>query len=140
MPDLRRRDFTRGGLALSALTWLPMNVGSAAADPKKGGVLAYATVSGPGALDPHVSSSAVELEVIHNVFEPLVSLDNQNATKTMLAASATVSADSKTYTFQLRRGVKFHNGDEMTSADVRASMERYGKVSPNAKNLAGVDS
>ena len=136
MVALGRREFARGALAIGALSWLPK---SALGDPKKGGVLAYATVSGPGGLDPHVSSSAVELEVIHNVFEPLVSLDNQNATKTMLAASVSVSADSKTYTFQLRRGVKFHNGDEMTSADVQASMERYGKVSPNAKNLAGVD-
>jgi hypothetical protein len=78
------------------LTWLPLSVGSAAADPKKGGILAYATVSGPGGLDPHVSSSAVELEVIHNLFEPLVTLDNQNATKTMLAAKASASADAKT--------------------------------------------
>src|ERR1700679_1543328 len=90
MVALGRREFAKGALAIGALSWLP-NV--ARADPKKGGVLAYATVSGPGGLDPHVSSSAVELEVIHNVFEPLVSLDNQNATKTMLAASTTVSPD-----------------------------------------------
>src|ERR1700761_1153446 len=139
MADLRRRDFARGAFALSALTWLPLSAGSAAGDPKKGGVLAYATVSGPGGLDPHVSSSLVELEVIHNVFEPLVTLDNQNATKPMLAASVEISSDSKTYTFHLRKGVKFHNGDEMTAADAQASMERYGKVSPNAGNLAGVE-
>jgi peptide/nickel transport system substrate-binding protein len=138
MVALRRRDFARGALAVGALYWLPTTK-SAFADPKKGGVLAYATVSGPGGLDPHVSSSAVELEVIHNVFEPLVSLDNQNATKTMLAASAAASADAKTYTFVLRRGVKFHNGDEMTAADVQASMERYGAISPNKGNLAGVE-
>jgi peptide/nickel transport system substrate-binding protein len=140
MVSLDRRVFTRGALAVGALTWLPASTKMALADPKKGGVLAYATVSGPGGLDPHVSSSAVELEVIHNVFESLVSLDNQNATKPMLAVSATPSADSKTYTFVLRRGVKFHNGDEMTSADVKASMERYGTLSPNKGNLAGVES
>jgi len=43
--------------------------GVARAEPNKGGTLGYATVSGLGTLDPHVSSSAVELEVIHNVFE-----------------------------------------------------------------------
>ncbi len=112
---------------------------TAQAQAKKGGTLVYATVSGPGTLDPHVSSSAVELEVINNVFEGLVALDNQNATRPMLAAKATVSPDSKTYTFELRRGVKFHNGDELTSADVKASMERYAAVSPNAKNLSDVE-
>ena len=139
MATLERREFTKGALAIGALAWLPAAARSAEADPKKGGVLAYATVSGPGGLDPHVSSSAVELEVIHNLFEPLVSLDNQNATKPMLAASVAVSDDSKTYTFQLRHGVKFHNGAEMTAADVQASIERYGLVSPNKGNLAGVD-
>ena len=139
MAALGRRGFTQGALAIGALNWLPATVTTALADPKKGGVLAYASVSGPGGLDPHVSSSAVELEVIHNVFEPLVTLDNQNATKPMLAASATASADAKTYTFLLRKGVKFHNGDEMTSADVQASMERYGTVSPNKGNLASVE-
>src|SRR3984957_4832817 len=140
MTDIGRRDFSKAALAVGALEWVPLGAQPASAEPKKGGVLAYASVSGPGTLDPHVSSGAVELEFIHNVFEPLVTLDNQNATKPMLAASTSVSPDSKTYTFQLRRGVKFHNGDEMTSADVQASMERYGRVSPNAKNLAGVES
>jgi len=136
---LKRRDLSRGALALGAVGLLPVTGGTARAEPKKGGTLTYASVSGPGTLDPHVSSSAVELEVIHNVFEGLVALDNQNATKPMLAAKATVSADLKTYTFELRRGVKFHNGDELTSADVKASMERYQQVSPNSKNLSDVE-
>jgi peptide/nickel transport system substrate-binding protein len=136
MVPINRRDFSIGALALGAAA---VPVGALRAQPKKGGTLVYATVSGPGTLDPHVSSSAVELEVIHNLFEGLVALDNLNATKPMLAATATASADSKTYTFELRRGVKFHNGAEMTSADVKASMERYQQVSPNAKNLSDVE-
>ncbi len=143
MASVKRRDFSRGmlglgALSLGALTLAP-GAGRAEAAPKKGGTLIYATLSGPGTLDPHVSSSAVELEVIHNVFEGLVALDNQNATRPMLATKATMSADAKTYTFELRRGVRFHNGDELTSADVKASLERYQRVSPNAKNLADVE-
>jgi peptide/nickel transport system substrate-binding protein len=136
---MKRRDISRAALVLGAATVLGTWPPPARAQGKKGGTLTYATVSGPGTLDPHVSSSAVELEVINNLFEGLVALDNQNATRPMLAAKATVSPDSKTYTFELRRGVKFHTGEEMTSADVKASMERYQSVSPNAKNLSDVE-
>ncbi|MET0220059.1 MAG: hypothetical protein ABW213_05330 [Tardiphaga sp.] len=64
--------------------------------PKKGGTLVYASVSGPGTLDPYLASSAVELEVINNLFEGLVTLDAHNATRTMLASKTTVSPDFKT--------------------------------------------
>lgn len=139
MATIKRREFSRGALVLGALGVWSADNRSAYANPNKGGTLNYATVSGVGTLDPHVSSSAVELEVIHNLFEGLVALDGQNATKPMLASRVTVSTDSKIYTFELRRGVKFHDGTELTSADVKASMERYQQVSPNGKALADVE-
>jgi peptide/nickel transport system substrate-binding protein len=54
----------------------------------------------------------------------------------MLAESLpTVSADGLTYTFKLRSGIKFHNGKEMTSEDVVASLTRWGKQSVYGKAL-----
>jgi peptide/nickel transport system substrate-binding protein len=120
------------GLCFSATT-------PAFAQPKKGGTLNYANASGPGTLDPFVSSSLVELEVIHHLFESLVAMDGRYGAKPMIASKIDTSADAKTFTFTLRRGIKFHNGKELSSADVLASFERYRKVSPNASALADVE-
>lgn len=137
MTAINRRTF---GIGASLLGSLPLWAGNAAAQaPRKGGTLVYASPAGPGTLDPHVASSAVDLEPIHNLFEGLVALDGKNATRPMLASKAEASADFKTYSFELRRGVTFHDGQKLTSADVKASFERYQKVSPNAKNLADVE-
>jgi peptide/nickel transport system substrate-binding protein len=123
--------------ALSFLCCPPL--GSIAhADPKKGGNLVYAYVSGPGTLDPYVSSSAVELEVIQHIFEPLVAVGEHYETRPMLASKVDISPDAKTFTFKLRGGVNFQNGKVMTSADVLASFERYRRISPNATVFADV--
>jgi peptide/nickel transport system substrate-binding protein len=67
------------------------------------------------------------------IFESLYSLDSGNIPQPALATSAEVSDDGLTWTFQLRPGVKFHNGQDFTSADVVASYERFlnvGRMAP----------
>lgn len=59
------------------------------------------------------------------MFETLVTTDSDYKAVPMLAEFVDISEDNKTYTFKLREGVKFHNGDEMLGEDVIASMERW---------------
>lgn len=126
------------GAALLAGAMAP--AGAAEETPKQGGTLVYASLSGPGTLDPQVAASMVDLEVIHHLYEGLVTIDGSYNTKPLLAREVKVSDDLKTYTFLLRKGVKFHNGKVMTSDDVKATFERYARVSPNKAALDDVES
>jgi peptide/nickel transport system substrate-binding protein len=58
-----------------------------------------------------------------------------------LAESCTMSPDGLSYALALRKGVRFHNGDELTAEDVKFSLERYrGAASKSLKDrVAGVD-
>jgi peptide/nickel transport system substrate-binding protein len=122
--------------AFAALAITAFSAPVAWAQPKTGGTLTYANISGPGTLDPYVSGSLVELEIIHHIYENLVEMDEHYAWKPMLASKVDISPDAKTFTFSLRHGVKFSNGKEMTSADVLASFQRYQRMSTNAAVLA----
>lgn len=87
----------------------------------------------PPILDPTSGAAQAIKEVTYNnVFETLVSIDSASLLQPRLAASWTLAADNVTYTFKLRAGVKFHDGADFTSADVKYSFERA--VAPNSKN------
>lgn len=64
------------------------------------------------------------------ITESLVAMRNDGSVAPMLADSWTTSPDGKSYTFKLRHGITFHNGDPMTSADVKWSIEHM--VDPKA--------
>jgi ABC-type transport system substrate-binding protein len=75
-------------------------------------------------LDPHIVVAAGTKEVMFNVFEGLVKPTSNGDLIPAVAESYTVSDDRLTYTFTLREGVKFHNGDEVTAEDVIDSISR----------------
>lgn len=64
------------------------------------------------------------ISIPHPFAETLTSLSKDGQPKGMLAESWEVSPDGLTYSFKIREGVKFHNGREMTAADVLANFER----------------
>ena len=87
-------------------------------------VLRYALTSEPTSLDPATVQDGTTIDLLQNVFEGLVMWNEQNQIVPNIAEKWDVSADGKTYTFHLKKGVKFHNGREVTAEDFKYSLER----------------
>src|SRR5262249_47787023 len=110
-------------------------VGGVADAQKRGGVLRVGNLGEPPALDAHWTTASITETLTNHIYEGLYSLDANARPIPMLAESHTVSKDGLSYTFKLRQGIKFHNGKEMTSDDVVASLTRWGKQSAYGKTL-----
>lgn len=82
------------------------------------------TVSGTPNIDPAVGQDYGSCTALANIYDTLVFPQNDGTLKPMLAEKWDVSSDNLTYTFYLRKGVKFHNGDELTADDVVFSTKR----------------
>jgi peptide/nickel transport system substrate-binding protein len=93
---------------------------------KNPNTLVEATIGDPESLDPAWAYDTASGEVIFNVYEPLVFLDKGAVDKyvPMLADKWDISADGKTYTFHIRQGVKFQQGQPLTPEDVAYSFWR----------------
>jgi peptide/nickel transport system substrate-binding protein len=75
-------------------------------------------------LEPHRENALSRARVTQNMYSYLVQADAELKIVPDLAEKWDISADGKTYTFLLRKGVKFHSGRELTSADVKYSIDR----------------
>src|SRR5436309_6276561 len=93
--------------------------------PKRGGTLILARSGEATNLDPHKVPAFSSARVFELVYSYLMRLDENLGVQPDLADSVpTTSADGKTVTVKLRSGVKFHNGDPLTSADVKYTFDR----------------
>ncbi|SCB47610.1 peptide/nickel transport system substrate-binding protein [Bradyrhizobium yuanmingense] len=102
------------------------------AQSKKDSVVMGMTLEPPG-LDPTNAAAAAIAEVtLYNIYETLTKINEDGSTSPLLAESWTASPDLKTYTFKLRKGVKFHNGEAFDSAAVKFSFER--NAAPTSTN------
>ena len=106
--------------------------------PRTGGEFVFAQSANVVGLDQMVSSAISTRNIAMNIFETLVTRDDANKPIPELAESVNESADHLTYTFPLRRGVRFHNGKVMTSADIASSFERYKRVGLQRNTLDNV--
>jgi peptide/nickel transport system substrate-binding protein len=114
--------------------WLAAAPGEAQAPaPKKGGVLRVAMIGEPPTLDAHATTAVITREIVINIFEGLFALDAKYQPVPLLAESADVQDGGKRYVIRLRNNVKFHNGKTLGSADVVASLKRWGAVASPGK-------
>jgi peptide/nickel transport system substrate-binding protein len=79
----------------------------------------------PTGLDPTTAAAAAIGEIVHyNVLEGLTKINMDGTIVPLLAESWTIDPDGKVYTFKLRKGVKFHDGEAFDASDVKFSFER----------------
>lgn len=93
-------------------------------EPSYGGSVTVGIAQDLDSLDPHKAVSAGVSEVMFNIFEGLVKASSDGEVNPAVASDYTVSEDGLTYTFTLRDGVTFHNGEAVTVEDVVYSLER----------------
>src|SRR5438552_11827106 len=115
--------------------------------PRSGVTLRVALAGDPPSLDMHQEQTFMVTIPMSPVYNTLVMFDPHGYPKVIgdLAKSWTVSEDGMTYTFTLHQGVKFHDGSELTSADVKASWDKIisppeGVVSPRKSEYQMIQS
>jgi peptide/nickel transport system substrate-binding protein len=134
---LTRRDLLKaGGLAVGALS---LARPAAAQTPKPGGVFISAQNNEATGLDPQLVPAFSRSRRSPMLYNQLVRYDADMNPVPELAESWEVSKDSLTWTFKLRQGVKFHDGQEMTSADVKFTFDRLFEKSPGKSDFIAVD-
>ena len=132
-----------GVVAASALPLPFLGIGSQAM--AQGAVVAGGTLN----IGLHIPLSTLDWQstvshplphVMGNVFEGLFGFGKDFNAAPELAESVEATADGLMWTFKLRPGVLFHNGDTMDAEDVKASLERWKAVGPKGSGLAALTS
>ena len=118
-------------------------IGTARAEPFKcphlGGDFVFGQEANINTLDQMTSSTISTRNIAMNIYESLMTRDENNHPILDLAEAMNEAPDHLTYAFKLRQGIRFHNGKPMTSADVVASFDRYAKVGNQRSTLDNVD-
>lgn len=105
------------------------------AKPRYGGILKVVPQGGIKFLDPHATGAIVTGYVGRNVYEQMFTLNSKYEIRPQLVDTWQTSADGKTWTFKLRAGLKFHNGDPLRVEDVIASVVREASLNPMTRGF-----
>jgi peptide/nickel transport system substrate-binding protein len=114
------------GLVLAGLLIAGTVGATGAQQPRSGGMLTFIVSAEPPSFDAHREATFALIHPARPHYNLLVKFDPQQYPKVVpdLAESWTVSADGRSYTFRIRRGVRFHDGSTLTSRDIKATYEK----------------
>src|SRR5256712_413818 len=117
-------------LVTGLLFWL-LSAPLGAQQPRTGGTLTFIVSAEPPSFDAHREVTFALIHPARPHYNLLVKFDPLNYPKVVpdLAESWTISPDGTTYTFKIRRGVRFHDGSVLTSRDIKASYDKI--IFPN---------
>jgi len=127
---MTRREFIGKATALGVSAVMASTLfanAARAAEPKKGGMLKMGGQGGEStnSLDPALAASDIPANYLRTFGDTLVRVTAEGTVEPRVAESIEASADAKTWTFKIRKGVEFHNGKTMTPDDVLATVERH---------------
>ena len=127
---------------LASIALLSSSFSGAAISANMGGSVNVAIIGEADTLDPMISSKDVVGTVTQHIYETLFTFDGSWAPAPLLAdGMPDVSGDGLTYTIKIRKGVNFHDGSSMDSADVVDSLNRWLSIASRGKSVASkVDS
>jgi len=119
--------------------FLVLGAFSVQADVKNPDTFVFASYGNLRTLDPCVAYDTVSSQRLWNIYEPLIFFDGSHtdkfkpllATKVPSLENGGISGDGKTYTFTIRKGVKFHEGQKVTPEDVVYSFKRNMIADPD---------
>lgn len=115
--------------------------GSSDGTPKQGGTIVVGISADPQSFNPNAKADDILFDIGQNIFSRLIKLNNNQEIVPDLAETYTVSDDGKEITFNLRKDVKWHDGEPFTSKDVKWTFDQIIKENGQIKsNLASVKS
>ena len=128
-----------GPVALGAAAFVGARGSASAQAPRRGGDAVLAISQAPPSLDAQITSAQAARNVNLHMYETLFARDENAKPVPELAEGVNISGDGLTYTFPIRKDVKFHNGKELDAKDVAASLDRYRKVGASPALVAAID-
>jgi peptide/nickel transport system substrate-binding protein len=124
------KKFALAAVILLALALVSCGGKTSGGEPVKKDSITIAIGTDPATFDVLFAGSMLEGQIGNNIYDNLLFFDDNGNVLPYLAERYEISNDGLTYTFWLKKGVKFHNGEEFTADDVAFAIE-YGVNTPN---------